>query len=103
MRSPSGTEAGPADTSPLRLRKPSVSPSPSASRQPQMGSGSGLASPVPVPVSKDLPRAKLSVVNPDPRVPDEEGESGEYQGVWWGGGESAGYGAGKYVRDLERY
>ena len=68
-----------------------------------MGSGSGLASPVPVPVSKDLPRAKLSVVNPDPRVSDEEGESREYRGVWWGGGESAGYGAGKYVSDLERY
>ena len=87
MRSPSETESGPADTSPLTLRKPSVSPSPSTSRKPQMGSGSGLASPVPVPVSKDLPRARLSVVNSDPRVSDEEGESGEkfdYIGAYGG-------------------
>ena len=101
MRSPSGTEAGPADTSPLTLRKPSVSPSPSASRQPHIGSGS--ASPVPVPVSKDLPRARLSVVNPDPRMSDEEGGGEEFDYIGAYGGESAGYSAGRYVSDLERH
>ena len=98
MRSPSGSESGPADTSPLTLRKPSVSPSPSGSRQPR------LASPGPVPVSKDLPRARLSVVNPDPRVLDEDEEGREefdYIGAY--GGDSAGYGAGRYVSDLERH
>ncbi|KAH0828767.1 hypothetical protein J3R83DRAFT_3204 [Lanmaoa asiatica] len=47
-RTPSGTESGPADTSPLTLRKPSVSPSPSLSpsRQPQAGSGSPPVGPV---------------------------------------------------------
>ena len=98
MRSPSGSESGPADTSPLTLRKPSVSPSPSGSRQPR------LASPGPVPVSKDLPRARLSVVNPDPRVLDEDEEGREefdYIGAY--AGDNAGYGAGRYVSDLERH
>jgi hypothetical protein len=103
MRSPSGTESGPADTSPLTLRKPSVSPSPSASRQPHMGLGSGSTSPVPVPVSKDLPRARLSVVNPDPRVEDEEAEGREEFDYIEAYGESTGYSAGRYVSDLERH
>lgn len=44
-------------------------------------------------------KARLSVVNPDPRVSDEE-EEFDYVGAY--GGESAGYGAGRYVSDLER-
>lgn len=96
-RSPSGTEPGPADTSPLTFRKPSVSPSPS-SRQSQKGSGP------PAPATGGLPRARLSVVNPDPRGSDEEEEEGretfDYIAAY--GGESAGYGAGRYVSDLEK-
>ncbi|KAF8550412.1 hypothetical protein OG21DRAFT_1499796 [Imleria badia] len=111
-RSPSATELGPADTSPLTFRKPSGSHSPSlsaeasASRQQGLGSGSRSASPVPAPVPKDAPKAKLSVVNPDPRVSDEDegGVEFDYVGAY-GGGEnaSAGYGAGRYVSDLERH
>jgi len=109
-RSPSGTvtEPGPADTSPLTFRKPSASPSPSFSpsvpRYAQMGSGPGLASPAPVPAAKDLSRARLSVVNPDSRASDERGGEGqEFDYIGPYGGESAGYGAGRYVSDLEKY
>lgn len=106
-RSPSGTvtESGPADTSPLTLRRPSASPSlsPSIPRYAQMGPGSGLASPVPVPAAKDLPRARLSVVNPDSRASVERGGEGqEFDYIGAHGGESAGYGAGRYVSDLEK-
>ncbi|KAI9573084.1 hypothetical protein HD554DRAFT_1138342 [Boletus coccyginus] len=106
-RSPSGTvtESGPADTSPLTLRRPSASPSlsPSVPRYAQMGPGSGLASPVPVPAARDLPRARLSVVNPDLRASDERGGEGqEFDYIGAHGGESAGYGAGRYVSDLEK-
>ena len=99
-RSPSGADVGPADTSPLTLRKPSGSHSPSlsASRQPQARSGSPL--PVPTAVVGGLPKAKLSIVNPDPRMSDEEeggGEEFDYIGAYGGG-----YGAGRYVSDLER-
>lgn len=98
-RSPSGADVGPADTSPLTLRKPSGSPSPSLSpslsRQPQAGSGSASL----MPVGGAVLKARLSVVNPDPRVSDEE-EEFDYVGAY--GGESAGYGAGRYVSDLER-
>ncbi|KAF8121057.1 hypothetical protein EV363DRAFT_1187353 [Boletus edulis] len=81
-RSPNGavTETGPADTSPLTLRKPSGSPSPSFStpRQPSMGSGS--ASPVP-----------------------EEGAEDQFDYIGAYGGDGAGYAAGRYVSDLERH
>jgi len=80
-----GTETtlGPADTSPLMLRKPSGSPLPML---PTTGSGSVRT------------RAPLSVVNPDPGMsPDEEEGGHEYEY----GGESVGYGAGRYVSDLE--
>ncbi|KAG6371218.1 hypothetical protein JVT61DRAFT_9842 [Boletus reticuloceps] len=68
------------------------------------GIGIGSASLVPVSVNKDLPRARLSVVNPDPRVSDEE-EGGEDQFDYIGayGGDGAGYAAGRYVSDLERH
>ena len=96
-RSPSGPDIGPADTSPLTLRKPS------GSRLPQVGSGPGLLSPVPTVAVGGPPRARLSVVNPDPRMSDEDeggGEVFDYIGAY--GGENAGYGAGRYVSDLEK-
>lgn len=107
-RSPSGTESGPADTSPLTFRKPSVSPSASLSapRRPQTGSGSGSSPPAstPVPAVGGPPKARLSVVNPDPRMSDEEeegaGEGFDYIEAY--GGDGAGYGAGRYVSDLEK-
>ena len=100
-RSPSGADSGPADTSPLTFKKPSGSPSPSvssASRRPR----SGMTSPVPSTVNKDLPKARLSVVNPDPRVSDEEDGGSEFDYIKAYGGESAGYGEGRYVSDLEK-
>ena len=106
-RSPSATELA-VDTSPLAFRKPSGPSSPSLSgsvsrQQPGLGMGSRPASPVPAPVPKDARKAKLSVVNPDPRVSDEDegGEAFDYIGAY-GGGENAGYSAGRYVSDLER-
>lgn len=99
-RSPSGAESGPADTSPLALRRPSTS------RQPQTGVGSGSPPPLlaPAPLFGEPHKARLSVVNPDPRMSDDEEERGEeafdYVEVY--GGENAGYGAGKYVSDLEK-
>ena len=88
VRSPSAMESGPADTSPLTLRKPSVS-----------------SAPAPAPVSKDAPKAKLSVANPDPRVSEEgEGEGEEFDYIKaYGENSSEGYGAGRYVSDLEKH
>ncbi|KAF8839041.1 hypothetical protein BDN67DRAFT_932857 [Paxillus ammoniavirescens] len=86
-RSPSGTgnELGPADTSPLALRRPS---------------------PVPAPPPKG-PTRRLSVINPDPPTTDDE--DFDYIGAYGGGDDegggkrqSGGYGSGKYVSDLEK-
>ena len=93
VRSPSGA-VGPADTSPLALRKPSGSPLPGL-RQPQGGFGSDPTLPVPM-----AAKARLSVVNPDPRMSDEEVEGHEFDYI--AAYENAGYGAGRYVSDLER-
>ncbi|KAG2121956.1 hypothetical protein DEU56DRAFT_832999 [Suillus clintonianus] len=79
---------GPADTSPLSLRRPPASPASSMSRQ------SGAM-------------RRLSVVNPDPVQPDEE--EFDYISAYTGGDESGGaqarhsggYGQGRYVSDLE--
>ncbi|KAF9223075.1 hypothetical protein BS17DRAFT_782331 [Gyrodon lividus] len=88
-RSPSGagSERGPADTSPLSLRRPS---------------------PVPALPPKG-PTRRLSVINPDPPTSDDEGEEFDYIGAYGGGDDegggkrqSGGYGSRRYVSDLER-
>ena len=61
-----------------------------------------MTSPVPSTVNKDLPKARLSVVNPDPRVSDEEDGGSEFDYIKAYGGENAGYGEGRYVSDLEK-
>lgn len=81
---------GPADTSPLSLRRPTVSPAPSTRNTGAMTT------------------RRLSVINPDPVRPDEE--EFDYISAYMGGDEqgggaqarqSAGYGQGRYVSDLE--
>ncbi|KIJ62349.1 hypothetical protein HYDPIDRAFT_30602 [Hydnomerulius pinastri MD-312] len=86
-RTPSGSggELSPADTSPLTFRRPS--PAPAA---PPKG-----------------PSRRLSVVNPDPRTSDDDEEEFDYIGAYGNeegesGGQSGGYGSGKYVSDLEK-
>lgn len=80
---------GPADTSPLSLRRTSVSPA-SPTRN-----------------AAAIPTRRLSVINPDPVLPDEE--EFDYISAYMGGDESGGvqarqsvgYGQGRYVSDLE--
>lgn len=82
-----GLPPGPADTSPLSLRRASGSPVSSTSRS-----------------ATAVPMRRLSVINPDPVQPDDDEFDyiSAYVGDESGGArQSGGYGQGKYVSNLE--